>query len=135
MGFGGQNQSDTFFLPIFAASGVTADGTRFLGICSGSQFAAEVNCQTDVNFSFRVRQQSIRVITNAKTADTIICVRDDAANVLPITVPTITTGRFVSALGNVQIVSGSLINVLIDTSLSAGSLNFSLSSWLVWCER
>lgn len=135
MGFSGQNHIDTFFIPVDAPTGITPDGTRYFGFGSVSQFASEPNLQTIINFPFSIVQMSLRVTTNAKTADTLISFRADSVNIHLITVPTLVLARFESTFGAVAVASGALCNVLVNTSASTGAQNFSIAGWNIWGTR
>ena len=68
---------------------------------------------------------------NTKNGDTVFAIRDDGVTSVSVTVPASTTGAFDSGDVTGLILSGSLINWMVDTSASSsGSLDdLQMNAW------
>jgi len=97
---------------------------------SGS--ATEANSQITIDWGITIKRVYVTLVTNNKNANTIIAFRDDGVNVAPITIPATTTGEFDSGDVTTLIASGSLINWIVDTSLSSGGLTIDDFTFSVW---
>lgn len=81
--------------------------------------ATETIVDLILDYAITVKRFRIMSHANAKTANTIVALRDDAADVGAITIATGVTGELDSGALSTVIASGSKINWKIDTSASA----------------
>lgn len=106
----------------------TANNALYVPINSeGSLISSTTEAAVDLtlDFGFTVRRDRAIVVTNTKSADSMLAFRDDGSSVGALTIGAGATGEFDSGALSVAVASGSLCNFLRDTSASgSGSLNY-----------
>jgi len=102
---------------------LTSNGTDFPPLYSWRYdnliaVATEANYQITIDWALTIKRILIRMETNTKNAATVIACRDDGVSVASISIAASTTGEFDTGDITVLILTGSLVNWLIDTSAS-----------------
>jgi len=107
---------------------------RYAGIYGASNDSTnESGRQATINFNFQVNRVTVNLNFNSKDGSTIIAFRDDGVSIGDITILAGISGQADSGALTTDVVSGSLVNFILDFSASTTGV-VSFNPLMVECQ-